>query len=163
MLNDHLNFFVWMCRALHIFSAVGWIGGIGFLNGVASPIFTYIGDGSKDTRLRLQQRFIGYVWTCVWGLLVSGVILMLMSGKFLWFDFSDMWRVLLLGKQILFLVMVGISLIISRSLKDIVSAKTALNADQDISDYDVIEWRISSLNKLNMLCGIVAILLAAAM
>jgi len=164
-----------MCRALHIFSAVGWIGGIGFLNGVALPIFNYMGANNKgesgaEAWFRVQQRFTGYVWTCAWGLGVSGIILMLLSSNFLWFDFSTGWRAILLMKQIVFLCMVGASLGISRSVKElvgVVATKTTspvyTTDSKELTDYETIKWRIMMLNKFNMVCGITGILLAAAM
>lgn len=159
----YLDFFLVTCRVLHTFSAVAWIGGIAFLGGVANPVFKHFGVAGAEMASHIERRFVGFVWTTAWGLGVSGVLLMLMNDHFLWFDYDTRWDFLLLGKQMLFLTMVGSSLIISRSHRHLLEPAQTSNADSDIPLDEIIRWRITMLTRVNLVFGIVALTMAEMM
>ena len=158
-----VDFFLVTCRVLHVFSAVAWIGGLAFLGGVAGPVFKHFGAAGTDMSTHIERRFVGFVWTTAWGLGVSGVLLTLLSDQFLWFDLHSAWRVLLVVKQVLFVALVGSSLMISSTLRDLDSARAAAAASEDLSPADILRWRITMLYRVNLLCGIGAIIVAAMM
>ena len=157
-----LDFFLVCCRTLHVFSAAMWIGGLGFLGGVAGPVFKHFGAKGDELSLPIERRFIGFVWTSAWGVGLSGLLLMLLSDRFVWLDFSTPWRQLLIVKQVLFLGMVAASLAISATLKEQLNPR-APSVGEELSDHDRLVWRKALLSRLNLICGITAMIIAAMM
>jgi len=158
-----LDFFLVTCRVLHVFSVAAWIGGLGFLGGVAGPVFRHFGERGEEIAAHIERRFVGFVWTVAWGAGVSGLLLMLMSDKFLWLDYSTPWRWFLLGKQIIFLCMIAASLVISASLKEAAPLTSTTAPEGDLSDVERLRWRVTLLQRLNIMLGIAALILAACM
>jgi len=100
-----MDFVLWACRAVHLISVVVWLGGLIFLNAVWKPLAEH--HDATATRLNLDTvlRFQPFIWSSLWPLLVSGLLLMLLSPRFLWFDYSTWWTRLLALKQLAFLAM----------------------------------------------------------
>lgn len=100
-----MDFVLWACRAVHLVSVVVWLGGLIFLNAVWKPVVEH--QDAAATRLNLEtvMRFQPFVWSSLWPLLVTGLLLMLLSPRFIWFDVSTWWARLLALKQVAFLAL----------------------------------------------------------
>jgi uncharacterized membrane protein len=100
-----MEFVLWVCRVMHVISAVVWIGGLIFLNAVLSPVVEQEKESRSALVMAIQKRFFGFIWMSLWPMLVTGILLMLMSPQFQWFDYSTPWRKLLAIKELSFLLM----------------------------------------------------------
>lgn len=100
-----MDFVLWVCRVMHVLSAVVWVGGLIFLNAVMIPVVEHEKETRGAAAMAIQKRFIGFIWMSLWTMLVTGVLLMLLSPQFQWLDYSTPWRRLLAVKQLSFLLM----------------------------------------------------------
>lgn len=100
-----MDFVLWACRAVHLVSVVVWLGGLIFLNAVWKPIVEH--QEATATRLSLEtvMRFQPFVWSSLWPLLVTGLLLMLLSPRFIGFNYVTWWSMLLAIKQVAFLAL----------------------------------------------------------
>lgn len=98
-----MDFVLWVCHVMHVVSAVVWVGGLIFFNAVMRPIVEHEQSAQSHLTLEVLKRFQSFIWLSVWPLLITGVLMMLLSSRFLWFDFSTWWSRLLLIKQLSFL------------------------------------------------------------
>lgn len=153
-----MDFVLWACRVVHVLSAVVWVGGLVYFNAVLSPIAEYQGQTRSIFVLAVQKRFFGFVWSTMWPMLLTGILLMLLNPNFRWFDYSTTWAKLLALKQFSFLCMAFFSWQSTRifSMMERSSAK-------DEQDFD--GWRLGfmKLAKRTIFCGIVSLLCAAGM
>lgn len=90
---------------MHVVSVVVWIGGLILLNAVLMPIAEYENQARSALVAATQRRFQAFIWSSLWVLLTTGFILMLLSPRFLWFDYSSTWSQLLAVKQVAFLLL----------------------------------------------------------
>lgn len=104
-----MDFVLWACRVMHTVSAVVWIGGLIFLNAVLNPVLQHQGLIASQVSVAVSRRFLPFLLSSLWSLVVTGFLLMLLSPRFLWFDFSSEWSQLLAAKQLLFLLLAGVS------------------------------------------------------
>ena len=100
-----MDFVLWVCRVMHVISAVVWVGGLVFLNAVLHPVLEHDKQTQTPTVMAVQKRFFGFVWMSLWPMLVTGVLLTILSPQSQWFDYSTPWRKLLAVKQLSFLLM----------------------------------------------------------
>ncbi|MCI0706711.1 MAG: hypothetical protein L0Y80_04395 [Ignavibacteriae bacterium] len=153
-----MDFVLWACRVVHIVSVVAWVGGLIFLNAVVKPIVEYDKASRSALNLKIQKQFLPFIWSSLWPLLVTGILLMLLSPRFLWFDYSTLWSKLLAAKQICFLLLLFFSWQVGKVLTQLEQAVTG--------DPDVFEgWWLaySKLLKRSLVVAIVAILCSAGM
>lgn len=153
-----MDFVLWVCRVMHVFSVVVWIGGLIFLNALLHPISVYHQQTRMVTVLEAQKRFIPFVWSSLWTVLVTGVLLMLLSPRFLWFDYSTTWSQLLAVKQAAFVLLVFFSW---------QSAKVLAHMEQAVSGAEELfeGWRLTlqKLLRRSILWGIIALMCAGGM
>ena len=145
---------------MHIFGVIIWLGGLMFQNAVAMPVVQFENDHAKAAMRKVNKRFIGFVWMSVWTIAVTGVIMMLLSPKFVWFQFDDRWSVLLACKQVIFVLMVFYAFGYARMLTYLESPSSNGGFNEKAELY---RHRISQFRKMNIFLGIVALLLAAGM
>src|SRR5574337_255307 len=100
-----MDFVLWACRLMHVVSVVVWFGGLIFINAVFNPIVEHQQATKLQVVLGTQKRFLPFIWSCFWSLLITGILLMLLSPKFLWFEYSTLWLKLLALKQVAFLLL----------------------------------------------------------
>ena len=100
-----MDFVLWVCRVMHVISAVVWVGGLIFLNAVMGPVLEHEQQTRNAAFTAVQKRFFGFVWMSLWTMLATGLLLMLVSPQFRWFDFSTPWQKLLAVKELSFLLM----------------------------------------------------------
>jgi len=153
-----MDFVLWVCRVMHVISSVVWIGGLVFVNAVLNPVLEHEKGTRGQFSMAVHKRFFGFVWMSLWTLLVTGVLLMLLSPQFQWFDYSTPWRKLLAIKEISFLLMAFFSW---QSKKVFEQMELSLQRNDDTFD----GWRMGYLKlaRRTIVVGIVAFLSAAAM
>ena len=145
---------------MHIFGTIVWLGGLMFQSAVATPIAKFENEYVAAAMRKINKRFIAFVWMSVWTMFITGVLMMLLNPNFVWFQFDNRWSVLLAWKQVIFVIMVVYAFGYARMLKylDTPSSNGGFNEKAELYKH-----RIEQFRKINILLGIVAMLLAAAM
>lgn len=143
---------------MHVVSVVVWIGGLIFLNAVLNPIAEHEGATRLPAILGAQKRFLPFIWSSLWTLLITGFLLMLLSPRFRWFDYSTTWAQLLAVKQLAFVLLVFFSWQTAKVFSKMEHA--AANGTEVFEG-----WRLGlqKLIRRAILWGIVALMCAAGM
>jgi putative copper export protein len=158
-----ITYIYWAALYMHLFSAVAWLGGILFLTGVSRPIVEYYGTEAINLSQRIKIRFLGFTWMLLWTVLVTGIIILLWSTRFIFFDFSTLWRVLAHIKIILFLVLASLSLTLRTSYKEMENARSEKEINEDLSPRDIILWRIRMIEQVEVWMAIFILLVVSLM
>lgn len=153
-----MDFVLWVCRVMHVVSVVVWLGGLIFLNAILHPISAYHQQTKLVTVLEAQKRFLPFVWSSLWTVLVTGVLLMLLSPRFLWLEYSTTWSQLLAVKQVAFLLLMFFSW---QSVKIVAKMEEAVSGEGDLFE----GWRLGlqKLLRRSIVWGIVALMCAGGM
>jgi uncharacterized membrane protein len=153
-----MEFVLWVCRVMHVISAVVWVGGLIFLNAVFAPVMEHEKQERSTLVMAIQKRFFGFVWMSLWPMLVTGVLLMVMSPQFQWFDYSTPWRKLLVVKELSFLLMAFFSWQAKKVFEQM--EKASLRGDESFEG-----WRkgYRKLTRRTIAVALLAFLAAAAM
>ena len=153
-----MDFVLWVCRVMHVVSVVVWLGGLIFLNAILHPISAYHQQTKLVTVLEAQKRFLPFVWSSLWTVFVTGVLLMLLSPRFLWFEYSTTWSQLLAVKQVAFLLLMFFSW---QSAKVVAKMGEAVSGEGDLFE----GWRLGlqKLLRRSIAWGIVALMCAGGM
>ena len=153
-----MDFVLWVCRVMHVVSVSVWIGGLIYANAVLFPILQHGGLMNTPVAGALARRFLPFLWSSLWTLLITGLLLMLLSPRFVWFDYSSSWSKLLAAKQVLFLLMAGVSW---QAGKVTVALEKAINEKSE----DAEGWGLAlqKLVRRSILFGLLSILSAAGM
>jgi len=158
-----ITYIYWASLYMHLFGAVAWLGGILFLTGVTRPIFEYYGADAYDLAHRIKVRFLGFTWMLVWTVLVTGIIVLLWSTKFIFFDFSTLWLVLAHTKIALFLILASLSLMLRTSYKEIEQARSEKDGSEDLSPREIFMWRIRMIEQFEVWTAIIILLVVSLM
>jgi putative copper export protein len=158
-----ITFVYWAALFVHLFGAVAWMGGILFLTGVTRPIFEYFGAATFDVALRIKVRFLGFTWMLVWTVLVTGIIILLWSTRFLLFDFSDTWRILAHLKILFFIVLFVLNLALRTTYREMDSASAEKVEGELLSQRDVLAWRTRTFEQMEVWCAIFLLLIVSWM
>ena len=105
-----MEFMMWATRSMHVFSAVVWVGGLLYMGGILYPVFRYEEMTTSIQYVRIERRFTGFVWMCVWTTAITGVFLMLFSPRFVFGQYRGEWDYLLLVKEFIYVLMVGVEI-----------------------------------------------------
>lgn len=140
---------------MHVVGSMVWIGGLVFQNVVSMPVLRYEGEEQSASTMKVGGRFAGFTWTCAWTIGVTGVILMLLDPRFLWFDYGTRWSLFLGIKQLLFVLLVFYAFGIARLLRRLEGADRETGA--------LILHRLSQFRTLSILFGLTAAVLAVSM
>lgn len=153
-----MDFVLWACRVMHAVSAVVWMGGLIFMNAVLHPILQHHGLGTSEVSVAVSRRFVPFVWSSLWTMVITGLLLMLLHPRFIWFDFSTDWSKLLAAKQLLFLLLAGLSW---QTAKVVTRLETAVREKRE----DVEGWGLAlqKLVRRSIFLGLLSILCAAGM
>ena len=153
-----MDFVLWVCRVMHVVSVVVWLGGLIFLNAILHPISAYHQQTKLVTVLEAQKRFLPFIWSSLWTVFVTGVLLMLLSPRFLWFEYSTTWSQLLAVKQVAFLLLMFFSW---QSAKVVAKMGEAVAGAGDHFE----GWRLGlqKLLRRSIVWGIVALMCAGGM
>ena len=145
---------------MHVFGVIVWLGGLMFQNAIAMPVIQSESDQAKSAMRKVNKRFVNFVWMSVWTIFITGIIMMLLNSNFFWFQYDNQWSILLLCKQIVFVLMVLYAFGYARML----SYLDAPASNGGFSDKaELYRHRISQFRKMSIFLGIVGLLLAAAM
>ncbi len=153
-----MDFVMWACRVVHILSAIVLLGGMVYYNAVLTPVAEYERAFAQEWMRAVDQRFQGFIWSTLWPLALTGVLLLVMqpnlSGVALW----DPWTLLMLAKILSFLLLLFFSWqlgIVVRRMKDTIT--------QDGDAFE--EWRLTYgvLMKRSIASGIGAVLASGAL
>ncbi len=153
-----MDFVIWVCRVMHVISAIVWLGGLIFINAVMNPVVEYEKVTRNGVPMAIYKRFFGFIWMSLWTLLGTGILLMITSPQFRWFDFSTPWTKLLAIKELSFLLMAFFAW---QSKK--VFQQMERSAERSEDSYE--GWRLAYLKlaRRTIGVGIIAILATAAM
>lgn len=153
-----MDFVLWVCRVMHVISAVVLIGGLIFLNAVMNPVLEHEKGAQRALPMAIYRRFFGFTWMSLWILLATGALLMLASPQFRWFDYSTPWSKLLAIKELSFLLMAFFAW---QSKKVFQQMERSESREDDMYE----GWRLGYLKLARRMIGvgIIAILSAAAM
>lgn len=151
---------LWVCRSLHVLSIVIWLGGLMFQTAVLLPVLQLESDPGGAVARKVNRRFTGFVWMSVWSMLVTGVIMMLLNPRFIWFQYSDRWSVILGVKELLFLLMIFYAVGYARMLKylDSPSSNGGFNEKAELYRH-----RLDQFRRMSIALGIIALFLGVAM
>jgi uncharacterized membrane protein len=147
-----MDFLLWVCRSMHMFGVVVWVGGLMFQNAVAAPIAQSENAEAKVAMRKMNKRFTGFVWMSAWTILITGILLMLFNPRFIWFQYPDRWSLLLGIKQMMFLFMVFYAFGYSRMLKYLESPSSngGYNEKAELCRHRLDQFRtIASLGELS--------------
>lgn len=145
---------------MHIFSVVVWLGGLMFQAAVAMPIIQSEGKAARATMRKINQRFSGFIWMSVWTLLATGLILMLIEGRFTFFQFHDRTSIVLGLKELIFILMAFYAVGYTRMMKYLDDPSSNGGFDQRAETY---RHRVTQFRTISIVLGIAGILLAAAL
>ena len=158
-----MEFLLWACRSLHIFSVVVWLGGLFYQGVVSVPVILVDSGEHKDLDRKMHYRFIPFVWTSIWTILITGFIMMLLSPRFVWFDYESAWSRLLLGKQLCYAVMIGLTVSSDRAwrkVKALGQSGSAVNISRQI---DEARSQFMRSSRRNIAFAILALLFTAGL
>ena len=158
-----MDFLLWACRSLHIFSTVVWLGGLFYQGVVLGPVLLGEGKEFRDLDRILHGRFLPFIWSSIWSILMTGMIMMLLDPRFVWFEFESTWSKFLLGKQLSFALMVGLTVSSSRAWKKIFALDTHGNSAENSSNVDDSKKRFVRLSRRNIMLAILTLLLTAGL
>lgn len=155
-----MDFLLWVCRSMHLFGVVVWVGGMMFQHTVAAPIAQSENAGTQVVMRKMNKQFTGFVWMSVWTILVTGILMMLFDPRFIWFQYSDRWSLLLGVKQVIFLLMVFYAFGYSRMLKYLESPSSNGGYDEKV---ELCRHRLNQFRTISIFWGIAGLLVSAGM
>lgn len=96
----------------------------------------------------------------VWTMVITGVIMMLLSPHFLWFQFKDAWSAIVGVKVMVFILMVFYAIGYARMLKYLDSPSSNGGYNEKAELY---RHRLDQFRRMSIGLGIVAVFLGAAL
>lgn len=145
---------------MHVFGVVVWLGGLMFQGAVAAPIMQTESSDARAAMRKVNKRFIGFVWMSVWTMLITGVLMMLLDPRFMWFQYHNRWSILLGVKQIIFVLMVLYAFGYARMLSYLDKPSSNGGFDEKAELY---RHRVNQYRGINIFLGIIGLFLAAGM
>ena len=155
-----MDFLLWVCRGMHIFGVIVWLGGLMFQGAVATPIVQFESTDARAVMKKINKRFVGFVWMSAWTISVTGVLMMLLDSRFMWFQYNNRWSVLLGAKQIVFLLMLFYAFGYARMLSYLDVPTSNGGFDEKAELY---RHRVNQFRTINIFLGIVALLISAGL
>ncbi len=145
---------------MHIFGITVWLGGLMFQGAVITPVIPPENQQLQSTFRSVSKRFVGMIWMSAWTILITGVIMMMLDPRFIWFQYHDRWSMLLGWKQVVFVLMVVYAFGYSRMLHylDVPSSNGGYN-----EKVIIYRQRLNQFRTISILLGILALFLGAAM
>ena len=153
-----MDFVLWVCRVMHVVSVVVWLGGLIFINAMMTPVVEYHQATRSAVVLGVYKRFLPFIWSSLWSLAITGLLLMVLSPRFIWFEYSTSWSQLLFVKQIIFVLW----LFVSWQTKQ-VYAKVEQSVDAGHEEFEGWRFALIRLVRRGIVLGIVSMLCAAGM
>ncbi|HYM20120.1 MAG TPA: hypothetical protein VEW28_03845 [Candidatus Kapabacteria bacterium] len=160
---EGITYIYWAALYMHLFSAVAWFGGILFLTGVSRPIFEYYGAEQFTLQQQLKERFLGFSWMLAITTAVTGVVIILWSTRFLFFNFSSLWLVLAHLKILGFLILIALTFVLRSSYRELKTARAETIAGEDLSPRDIILWRVRIIEQIEVWLAILILVAVSLM
>jgi uncharacterized membrane protein len=149
---------------LHLLATIAWLGGTLILVAVAWPgISGARADGPLRGELMgaFERRFRPIANLSLVVLLVTGMIQMSGDPHYEGFlRFANSWSLLLLAKHVVFLLMIGISLILQWGVKPALERAALLARESDQAEA-ALHRRLRRLTTINLIFGAFVLLLTA--
>jgi uncharacterized membrane protein len=155
-----VDLLLWAVRALHVFSVATWLGGFVFQYAIIQPIARSEGGEALHAAGMMSKRFLGFMWASLWTMAATGLLMMVLSPRFIWFRYIDTWSILLGLKQIVFLLMVLCSVGYGRMIRYLQSPASNGGFDERAELYRL---RVIRYRKMSIALGVVGLLLAAGL
>jgi len=155
-----MDFLLWATRSMHVFSAVVWLGGLLYMGGILYPVYRYEKMTSSEHYVRIERRFIGFVWMCVWTTAITGLFLMFFTPQFVVGRYQTEWDFLLLFKQCIYLVMVGVAVTATKIVKKMESLLLSSAPGELEQRLLVQHHRMLKRRRVNLTLGIILLLLS---
>jgi uncharacterized membrane protein len=146
---------------MHVFGIVVLLGGILFQSAISQPVARVENAEKLQWSLHLERRFIPFIWMALWSIGISGVILQLLHPDFLWFNVTTRWQLLLLLKQLTFMLLVFFSygyVRIFRLLENEIA-----HSERNEDAVEILLDKKNNFRKISVYLSLAAILLAAGM
>ncbi len=145
---------------MHLFGVIVWLGGFMFQAAVVSPVLHQDGETVRRLRREIAGRFTGFIWMSVWTVGVTGVIMMLLNPRFLWFSYTDRWSVLLAWKEGVFVLMVIYAFAYTRMVRYLDAPSSNGGFDEKAELYRI---RVRQFRTISIALGLLALFLGTAM
>ena len=147
---------------LHLLATIAWLGGTLMLTAVTWPGLAGMGEPSRGELVRaFERRFRPIANLSLAVLLVTGTIQMSGDPHYQGFlQFANSWSLLLLAKHIVFLLMIGVSLVTQWGVKPALD-RAALLAHNDDQTQAALHRRLRRLTAINLIFGVLVLLLTA--
>jgi putative copper export protein len=158
-----MEFMIWAARSMHVFSAVVWLGGLLYMGGIFYPVIRYEEMTASPVYIRIERRFTGFVWMCVWTTAITGVFLMLFSPRFVFDRYHDEWDFLLLVKEIIYVLMVGTAVAGTSVVKEMESIAASPSTDETKHELAIQHQKMLRGRRTSLALGIITLLVAVRM
>ncbi len=158
-----MEFMMWATRSMHIFSAVVWLGGLLYMGGILYPVLRYEQLTTSIQYVRIERRFSGFVWMCVWTSVITGVLLTLFSHRFVFGQYRSEWDYLLLAKEILYVLMMGIAVSGTSIVKRMESIAGSAEAGGTREDLIIQHQKMLRRRRTSLALGIITLLVSTRM
>lgn len=154
-----MDFLLWATKSLHLFAVIVWLGGLLYQSVVVLPMARAGNLELSERAVPMLIRFLPFIWMAVWTTVITGLVLMLFSTRFLFFSFSDRWSVLLGLKELAFLLMAFFSFGFSRMLAGLRESESQSQRENSRVYFE----RMTQFNAIIIALGIAAMLLASGL
>jgi len=158
-----MEFMMWATRSMHIFSAVVWLGGLLYMGGILYPVFGYEKLTTSIQYVRIERRFSGFVWMCVWTSAITGVLLTLFSPRFIFGQYRGEWDYLLLAKELLYLCMTGVAVSGTGIVKRMEAIVSSAPTDGTRDDLVTQHQKMLRTRRTSLALGIITLLVSTRM
>ncbi len=145
---------------MHVFSAVVWLGGLLYMGGILYPVYRYEKMTSSQHYVRIERRFIGFVWMCVWTTAITGLLLTFFSPRFVLGQYRSEWGFLLLSKGCIYLVMVGVAMTATKIVKKMESLLLSAAPGELEQRLILQHHRLLKRRRVNLTLGIILLLIS---
>ena len=155
-----MEFMIWATRSMHVFSAVVWLGGLLYMGGILYPVFQFEAMTSSHQYVRIERRFTGFVWMCVWTTAITGIFMILFSPRFVLGKYHSEWDYLLLLKECIYILMVGVAISGTKIVKRMESIVASAPADGAQEELMMQHRKILKRRRTNLVLGIIVLLIS---
>ena len=158
-----MEFMMWATRSMHIFSAVVWLGGLLYMGGILYPVFRHEEMTTSIQYVRIERRFSGFVWMCVWTTAITGVLLTLFNPRFVFGRYRGEWDYLFLVKEFIYVLMVGVEISGTGIIKKMESIVASGLSEGTRDNLIVQHKKMLGRRRTNLALGIVTLLVSTRM
>jgi uncharacterized membrane protein len=154
-----MEFVLWSSKAVHILSAIVWIGGLIYYNAVLTPVLAHEGKLREGWLRASETRFQGFIWSVATPALVTGGILLIFQPKLATIAWDDAWTLLMAAKILMLACMTFFGWqagVVIRRLKEV---------GPEAEEEEFLGWyrSLQRVVRRSIVCGIAAVLAATSL